>query len=430
MPETLSLSRRRFLQTTGTAAALAAAPAVLRGAEVQDAPVRVGFIGTGVRGWSLVREMAASKLAQVVAVCDVYKPHVDRAVQAARNDDVRTYLDYRDLLADKNVEAVCIGTPDHWHEQMVLDAAAAGKPVYCEKGLTSSVESAKRMRDAVKKSGIVFQLGHQGRQFPAYEAAGEMIRGGEIGPVTLIKTGRYFNGTRERAPWRWYGWYSEYTRPDPREVIANLDWERWLGPAPKIDFDEEHFWHWRCYWAYGTGQAGDLLSHELDQVQATLGWGIPDTCMCLGHNAYYHDGREVPDTWLANYTFEKRHCSVMFEGCMNSHRQQPPEYVGKSGRVIFNSIGQAASRFSVYDDGPAFPHMRNKPLEPRSTYDPAAGPQWPSHVNDFLQCVRTGEQPRCHIDEAFIEAVTYLMSFVSYREQRLVRWDAEKEQLV
>ena len=119
---------------------------------------------------------------------------------------MKTYGNYHDLLADKSVEAVVIATPDHWHERMVLDAVAAGKAVYCEKGLTMSVDSAKRMRAAVKKANAVFQLGHQGRQLPAYEAAGKMIRDGEIGPVTLIKTGRYFNGTRDRTPWRWYGW--------------------------------------------------------------------------------------------------------------------------------------------------------------------------------------------------------------------------------
>lgn len=424
-------TRRRFLRCGGAAAAsILSAPAVLRGASVKNDPVRVGHIGTGTRGWSLIRGTGASELAKVVAVCDVYKPHAERGVEAARNDDVKTYLDYRDLLADKNVEAVVIATPDHWHEQMVLDAVAAGKAIYCEKGLTMSVEAAKRMRAAVKKADTVFQLGHQGRQLPAYQAAGKMIRDGEIGPVTLIKTGRYFNGTRKRAPWRWYGWYSEYDRPDPQQVVKALDWERWLGPAPAIDFNERHFWHWRCYWPYGTGQAGDLLSHELDQVQCTLGWGVPNTCMCLGKNAFYHDGREVPDTWLANYTFEKENCSLMFEGCMNSGRQQPPEYIGKKGRIIFNAIGQAASRFSVYGDGPAYPHMRGEPMEPRRSYDPADGPRWPSHMEDFLNCVRTGEQPRCHIDEAFIEVCSYLMSVISYREQRLVQWDAEQEQIV
>jgi len=427
-----STNRRHFLQNasalTAGAAALAV-PRVLKGADVAADPVRVGHIGAGTRGWSLVRETGRSPLAKVVAVCDVYKPHVDRGVAAARNEDVKAVADYRDLLADDRIEAVVIATPDHWHEQMVVDAAAAGKAIYCEKGLTMSIAAAKKMRDAVKKAGVVFQLGHQGRSLPAYETAGKMIRDGEIGPVTLIKTGRYFNGTRERPPWRWYGWYSEYRRPDPKDVVANLDWERWLGPAPKIDFHERHFWHWRCYWPYGTGQAGDLLSHELDQVQCTLGWGIPDTCMCLGLNAYYDDGRQVPDTWLANYTFEKQNCSLTFEGCMNSHRQQPPEYVGREGRLIFSDIGQNASKFVVYDDGVAFPHMRG-PLEPKYSYDPSTGPKWPGHMEEFLTCVRTGATPKCNIDESFIEAATFLMSVESYKTQRLVRWNAEKEEIV
>jgi predicted dehydrogenase len=431
MSRPANTSRRRFLQSAGAVAAAATvAPAVLRGAGLKDDPVRVGHIGTGTRGWSLIRATGASESAKVVAVCDVYQPHVKRGVEAAHNENVKVYRDYHDLLADDQVEAVIIATPDHWHEQMVVDAVAAGKAIYCEKGLTTSVESAKRMRSVVKQSNTVFQLGHQGRQLPAYEAAGKMIRDGEIGPVTLIKTGRYFNGSRQRAPWRWYGWYSEYNRPDPKQVVADLDWEKWLGPAPSIDFNERHFWHWRCYWPYGTGQAGDLLSHELDQVQCTLGWGIPDTCMCMGLNAYYHDDREVPDTWLANYTFERQNCSLMFEGCMNSGRQQPPEYVGKKGRVIFNAIGQSASKFAIYDDGPAYPHMRTDSMQPRFAYDPSQGPKWPNHMQDFLECVRSGETPRCNIDEAFIEAVSFLMSVVSYREQRLVRWDREKEQLV
>jgi len=431
MSEPLITTRRRFLQTTAAAAAaVAAAPNVLRGATPEDDPVRVGHIGTGTKGWRLIQETGASNSAHVVAVCDVYKPHMQRGVKAANSDDLKTYTDYHDLLDDDRVEAVVIATPDHWHEQMVIDAVKAGKAVYCEKGLTMSVDAAKRIRAAVKKADAVFQLGHQGRALPAYEAAGKRIRAGEIGPVTLIKTGRYFNGSDERPPWRWYGNYSNYNRPDPKQVIADLDWEKWLGPAPSIDFNERHFWHWRCYWPYGTGQAGDLLSHELDQVQCTLGWGIPETCSCIGHNAYFHDDRQTPDTWLATYTFEDENCSLTFEGCMNSRRQQPPEYVGKNGRVMFNTIGQSASRFHVYGDGPAYPHMRRGELEPRYSYDPKQGPRWPSHMNDFLGCVRTGERPRCHIDEAFIEAITYLMSVVSYREKRQVRWNAETEEIV
>ncbi|HOC69313.1 MAG TPA: Gfo/Idh/MocA family oxidoreductase [Candidatus Hydrogenedentes bacterium] len=421
-----SLSRRTMLAASAAALAM---PAILSGAEPTADPVRVGHIGAGVRGWDLVKHTGSIKGAKVVAVCDVYKPHLARGLEAANNPDVKAYHSYHDLLADPDVEAVIIATPDHWHEQMVLDAVAAGKAVYCEKGFTTSVDAAKRMRAAIKKNNTVFQLGHQGRQYPSTLAAGQLIRDGGIGPVTLVHTGRYFNGTKERAPWRWYGWYSVYDRPDPVQVVKDLDWEAWLGPAPRIDFNEAHFWHWRCYWAYGTGQAGDLLSHELDHVQSVLGWGIPDTCMCTGHNAFFRDGREVPDTWLANYTFEKQHCSLSFEGCMNSAREQPPEYIGKTGRLIFNGIGQDANRFFVYPDAPAFPHM-GRELKPSSVYDPAKEDAWPTHMDDFLRCVRTGERPRCNEDEAFVEVVTLLMSVISYHEKRQVRWDAAAETIV
>jgi len=268
----------------------------------------------------------------------------------------------------------------------------------------------------------VIEAFRQESQHPATAVAGKLLRDGRVGPMTLIKTGRYFVGTRKRAPWRWYGYYTHWDRPDPKEVLRDLDWEAWLGPAPKIDFNERHFWHWRCYWAYGTGQAGDLLSHEMDHVQCVLGWGIPETCLCAGQLTYYKDDREIPDVWIATYGFEQRDCTVTFEGCMNSNRQQTPEYVGKSGRLVFDGIGQDANNYRIFDDRPAFP-FQGGITEPAEVYDAAKAPQWPTHMQDFLRCVRTGERPKCHMDEAFIEVVTYLMSVASYKEKRQVRRD-------
>ena len=423
-----SLSRRDFLAIGATAAV--AAPAILRGADLTKEPVRLGHIGLGTRGWDLIRYTGAIPEAKVVALCDVYETHLKRGLEACGNPEARQYPDYHDLLADPKVEAVVIATPDHWHEKMVLDAVAAGKAIYCEKGLTTTVAAAKRMRAAVKKANTIFQLGHQGRQLPATAEAGRMMRDGRIGPVTLIHTGRFFNGSTERAPWRWYGYYSQWDRPDPKVIVKQVDWAKWLGSAPKIEFNERHFWHWRCYWPYGTGQAGDLLSHELDHVQCVLGWGIPDTCMCTGLNTYYQDDRQVPDTWAAAYRFEKQNCMLTFEGSMNSKREQPPEYIGREGRLIFNSIGQSANRFWIYPDGPAFPHMARKPIEATYTSDPAKSEKWPSHMEDFLQCVRTKGRPKCNIDEAFIEVATLLMSTEAYRLKREVRWDPKKEEIV
>jgi predicted dehydrogenase len=421
------ISRRAMLAAS---AAAVVAPTILKRVDAASDPVRVGHIGAGVRGWGeLLQYTGSVDNAKVVAVCDVYKPHLERGFERANNPDAKKYANYHELLADPNVEAVVIATPDHWHEQMVLDAVSAGKAVYCEKGWTTSVAAAKRMRDAIKKSKTVFQLGHQGRQIPAAAEAGRLLNEGAIGPVTLIHTGRYFNGKKENAPWRWYGTYTNYDRPDPAQVVKDLDWEAWLGPAPKIDFNEQHFWHWRCYWAYGTGMAGDVLTHELDHVQSVLRWGIPDACVCNGYTAYFQDGRETPDTWLANYVYEKHNCSLTFEGCMNSNRQQPPEYLGKEGRLIFNSLGQEATRFLIYPDVPAFPNMDTK-LEPKYAYDPTKFPKWPNHMDDFLNCVRTGERPKCNEDEAFVEIVTALLSVEAYKQKRQVRWDSEKEEIV
>jgi predicted dehydrogenase len=286
------------------------------------------------------------------------------------------------------------------------------------------------MRKAVKDAKVVMQLGHQGRQLAAADVARKMILEDAIGEVTLINTGRFFNGEPGRAPWRWYGSFQNYVRPDPQQVIKDLDWERWLGPAPQIDFNERHFWHWRCYWPYGTGQAGDLLSHEMDHVQSVLRYGIPDSCCTQGHNAFWHDDREVPDTWISSFVFEKQNCTVLFEGSMNSRRSQSPEYIGRNGRIIFNSIGQDATLFEMFGDARAHNLAHHPQTKPKYLF--AAGKEHlkPDHLHDFLHCVRTREKPQCNEDEAFIETAVLLMSVEAYRQKRHVRWDVENEEIV
>jgi len=432
---TVRTTRRAFLETTGKTAAAAAittiaAPAILRGAEPTSDPVRLAYIGVGTRGGDLVRGANKSKACKIVAICDVYKPHLQKGLDLSNNPDAKGTTDYHALLDDPNIEAVVIGTPDHWHEQMLIDAIAAGKDVYCEKGWTMSIEAAKRMRKAVKDSDRVMQLGHQGRQHPAAEAGRQKILEDAIGKITMVNTGRYFNGTAERPPWRWYGHYGQYKRPDPAQVVKDVDWERWLGPAPAIDFNERHFWHWRCYWPYGTGQAGDLLSHELDQVQSVLRYGIPDTCVTNAHNAFWKDDRETPDTWISSYVFEKHDCVVNYEGNMNSRRSQSPEYIGRNGRLIYNTIGQSASEFEIFKDTAAHvPAALGRP-DPEFYYRPRREDRKPDHMHDFLNCVRTREKPQCDEDEAFIEVATLMMSVEAWRQQRLVRWDPTTETIV
>ena len=428
MNDQLNLTRRQFLQNTSKAAttlaaASAFAPAFLA-AKSPNETIGVGCIGLGTRGGDLINAVVAVPGAKVVAVCDVYGPHRQKGIERSRNPEVKAYVDYRELLADKNVDAVIIGTPDHWHCQMVVDAAKAGKDIYCEKGFSHTIPEAKRMRAAIKKSGIVFQLGHHARQSTAALQAKELIAQGILGPITLVRTGRFMSSDPTHPMWRWYGYYSQWNRPDPAQVVKEVDWKLWLGSAPKIPWNERHFWHWRCYWAYGTGQAGDLLSHELDFVQYILGHGIPDNCYCGGLNALLNDDREVPDTLMATYQFEKLGRTVTFTGSMNTNAGQPVEICGKEATLRFDGIAHDVNSFVIRPEG------YNQRKDIPSEYQRGKTPGQPNHMVDFFNCVRSRGTPKCPVDEAFIETATYLMSVESYKQKRRVRWDAAKEEIV
>lgn len=440
------VTRRRFLKTTGkgvtTLTAISACAGAVLGAKSPNETIGVGCIGLGVRGGTLIDQVAGNgrnpkiEGVKVVAVCDVYKPHMQKGVERSNNPDVKTWLDYRDLLADPHVDAVVIATPDHWHKSMLIDAASAGKDVYIEKGWTRTVEEAKAMRAAVKKQRIVMQLGHQRREQASAIQAAELIRQRLIGPVTMVRTGKFSNQPVGQNNWRWYGGYFDFDRPEPRQVRRDLDWDRWLGPAPKSPFSMEHFWHWRCYWAYGTGVAGDLLSHSLDFVQSVLRYGIPDTCVCMGLNTFMKDGREVPDTWNAMYAFEKQDCVVTFVSSMNSGElPQPPEFRGKEALLRFSEDSLHRS-FDVYAErrsakyGPQIEAKKVPAGEPFVSFDPAKTPPQPTHMQDFFNCVRSRKAPKCNEDEAFIETATFVMSVVAYNQKRQVRWDPQKEEIV
>jgi predicted dehydrogenase len=423
-----SLDRRQFLRTAGQGASVLTAASVFAPAVLSaPAPARilgVGCIGVGTRGGDLLNVVVHVPDVKVVAVSDVYQPHRQKGIELSRNPDAKSYADYRDLLADPKVDAVVIGTPDHWHCQMVLDAVQAGKDIYCEKGFSKTLEEAKRMRDALKQSKVVFQLGHQARQATCALQAKELIAQGILGPITLVRTGRFKSTPPERPNWRWYGYYDQWNRPDPEQVRKDVDWDRWLGPAPKIPWNERHFWHWRCYYAYGTGYAGDLLSHEMDFVQYLLGHGIPDTCVSSGQIALLRDDREVPDTWGATYQFEKLGRTVTFEGSMNATDRQPVTLCGRDATLRFDAIAHDVSTFEVVPAG----HHQHAALP--EGYQRGQTPPQPNHIVDWVNCIRTRGTPKCSTDEAFIETATFLMSLKAQQERRMVRWDPVREDIV
>lgn len=422
-----NLNRRQFLRTaaqttTVLTAASAIAPALLS-APAPGKTVGVGCIGLGTRGGDLLEAVAHAPNVKVNAICDVYSPHRQKGLEHCLNPQAKAYVDYRELLADKNVDAVIIATPDHWHCQMVLDAVKAGKDIYCEKGFSRTLAEAKLMRDALKKSQVVFQLGHQARQATCALQAKELMAQGILGPITLVRTGRFKSTPPNRPNWRWYGYYDQWDRPDPDQVRKEVNWDLWLGPAPKIAWNERHFWHWRCYYAYGTGYAGDLLSHELDFVQYLLGHGIPDTCTCSGQIALLRDDREVPDTWITTCQFEKLGRMVTFEGSMNTTDRQPVTICGRDATLRFDTIAHDVTTFEI------LPADHNQAALPKG-YERGKTPQQPNHMVDWVNCIRTRGTPKCSTDEAFIETATFLMSLKAQQERHMVRWDAVREEIV
>lgn len=436
-------TRREFIQksTAGTAvfAAMTGAPAILSSLGQNDV-IGTGHIGIGVRGGTLLTDVSGREGGggipgtRVEAICDVYKGHLEKGIQRSMNPEARGYVDYQDLLADPGVDVVIIATPDHWHKQMLLDAAAAGKDVYIEKGWTTNIADAKIMRKAVKDSGIVMQLGHQSRGQKAGVQAKELIDEGILGDITLVETSRFMNGPRDRATWRWYGWYNHFERPEEAQVKQDVDWERWLGKTKKKPFNMEHFWHWRCYMEYGTGAAGDLLSHEIDFVQAVLRHGIPDTCVTHAQNNLLLDGREIPDTWYTIYGYEDERRTVTFDCSMNaSVEKQAVVFRGKDAAMVFDSIAQSVSDFKVYaepSDKYGEKLAQGELKNPIASFDNAKTADIPSHMQDFFNCVRSRQKPKCNVDEAFIETANIVMAMKAFQEKRMVRWDAQKEDVV
>ena len=234
----------------------------------------------------------------LIGVSDLFEVRADQGIDASENEtrpggkpnsSAKKYRRYQDLLANDEIDAVIIATPDHWHAKIVIDAAKAGKHVYCEKGLTRTFDEAVDVYDVVKETGITFQLGHQNRQVEANEKAKQIYRQGLLGPVNLVEI-----ATNRNSPWGAWVWNIH-----PKGNAKTIDWETFQKPSPnKIPFGEEalkRFFRWRCWYDYGTGLSGDLLSHDFDAINQIMDIGIPKYASSTGGVYFYKDGRDVPD---------------------------------------------------------------------------------------------------------------------------------------
>jgi predicted dehydrogenase len=465
------------------------APAVIANA-VSSPPgdrVRVGMVGFGGEGESLGRclgfahpdwvenerrnaeENPANKAlatyldqddlnVSVTAVCDLFDVRAERALTAAANaygPGARTagtairYHRYTDLLDDPDVDAVVVATPDHWHTRIVLDAVAAGKHVYVEKAMTRTEEEALRVYDAVTASDVVFQVGHQQRQSESHIKARQVIDAGVLGHVSLVEV-----TTNRNAPWgAWvYG-------IDERGTPETIDWQQFQEPSPnKVPFSPERFFRWRCWWDYGTGLSGDLLSHEYDAINQILELGIPETTVSSGGIYYFKDGREVPDVWQVVMEYPDRDLTLMYSATLANSRWRGRVFMGHDATMeVDETLTITADQYSTRYSEKIQEDIID-PQRPMFSYRPGSGGvdavtsataayfarrgllytyrdgklvnSYHLHIKEWIDVIRNGGETSCGIERGFEEAITCHMATRSYQEARKVRWDPVARRIV
>jgi predicted dehydrogenase len=437
------LNRRQFLaRTAATAATAAAARSVSAFTAPPTSPndrIQLGIIGVGARVQSGLLDAAmAVPGVEVVGVCDAYRGRVERAI-ARTEGRARDYGDWKALLADPAIDAVIVATPDHWHRIHTVEALRAGKHVYLEKPMTLSIDDGPEMIAAARSSGRVLQVGSQGMSSETQETARDLIRGGKLGQVTLIRAS--YNRNSRSGAWLYP------IPPDANE--KTVDWAAFLGPAPKRPFSLERFFRWRAYWDYSGGIATDLFVHLLTSIHFLMDAKVPSRVTALGQNYRYKDTHEVPDTVNAvleypegftvnlSSTFNNQSASeggfdvlgteaalILRDGMV----LKPENVVEGNGWVV--SSWKEELEKAYYDDPKVQAQERPETWAPRlrkgsETYDEIGRDSTEVHVARFFEAVRSGAAPVQDGTMGHHAAAAAHMVNLSLRQRRPVEWNGD-----
>lgn len=454
----------------------------------KDKLIRLGIIGTGGRGLSILKgagflapenidnyKKAAAKNnqdkryiefldqedlnLQVTGVCDIFDINAEKAVNAGANifregrdgkmgEIPRRYKNYKELIAAPDIDAVIIATPDHWHGTITIEAARAGKHVYVEKPMTWTIPETYEVVKAVKDNNIVFQLGHQNRQTESYFKAKEAIKNNILGKINLIQV-----TTNRNSPEG--AWVYKIHEKANHE---NIDWDQFIGPAPWHDFSLERFFRWRCWWDYSTGLSGDLFTHDYDAMNQILELGIPHSAVASGGIYFYKDGRTVPDVLQMAFEYPEKELTLLYSASLSSNKNRGRIIMGHDAYLdLENNLkiyadpestkfkekiekGLISPDVPIYSYKPGFKHV-DAVTSPTEEYYASRGLLYtyldgkrvdPTHLHlkDWLNCIRGGGQPSCNIDQGFQEAMTAHMGTVAYKENRKVYWDKEQQKII
>ncbi len=442
----MASSRRRFLQTAaGVAATSGPAPSGEPQRYAANDRIQIATVGVGGMGSGDTRYALSIPGVELVAVCDIYDGRLARA-REVWGSGIFTTRDYREILARTDVDAVIIATPDHWHARMVIDALAADKDVYCEKPMVQKVEQGLPVIEAARNSGRILQIGSQYVSSIVYHKTRELIRAGAVGELNMVEA--WLDRNSALGAW-------QYSIP-PDASPDNIDWDRFLGEAPKRPFDPVRLFRWRNYRDYGTGVAGDLFVHLLSGLHLATGATGPVRVFATGGLRYWKDGRDVPDVMLAmmDYPAANGHPGFNLALRVNfksgvAEEQFGFRFVGSEGTLLVGASvklsrvppetepGYTIGTFpeavqqeflrryrTKYPERPAT--ADNMPPQQQIVYAPPPGySAHLEHHNNFIAAVRSR---RPVVEDAvfgFRAAGPSLLCNTSYFEQRICTWDPE-----
>ncbi len=366
--------------------------------------VRLGVIGTGNRGSDVMGFFLKEPDVDVVAVCDVYEKAMNEA-RAMTGGKANTFGDYRSLLASRDVDAVLIATPDHWHAQIAVDACNAGKAVYCEKPLTYSWQEGHKIIEAVRNNKTVLQVGLQQRSGTHYaEAKREFIDSGKIGKIAFVRTYWHGNGYHLR-------------KPNFTEQPAGLDWKKWLGSARYRPFNAHQFYNWRAYFDFGGGQITDLFTHWIDVVHWYLGDDLPVAATAAGGIYHYKDGRTAPDTISIQLEYPKEWLATFDATLVPGARGAAIEFMGSQGRLYIDR------------DGYTFQEMtpRKGASAPEPIHGKAAMALETEHVRNFVACVKSRQKPNSDVVSGHRSALASNLGKIAYLRKQRITFDPAAE---
>ena len=421
------MNRRDFTKT----AAAASVSTALSYSKILGANdrVRVGFIALGNRGDQVLDAFLKQPDCEVPAVCDIYQPYMDFASKKIGTSP-KQIKDYRKLIEMKDLDAVAVNTPDHWHALQMIQACEAGKDVYVEKPLSLTINEGRAMVNAARKHNRIAQVGIHRRSSQFVKEAADIVRSGYLGKVMSV---RAFHIQNE--------WPKGIGAPPDETPPTEFDWEAWLGPAPKRAYNKNRaFYRFRWFWDYSGGQVTNFGVHYLDAIHQALGHDAPLAVTAMGGKFALEDNREIPDTVEVLWTYPG--------GTLVSFSQYnasaPPaglnrgeiEFRGTKGTLYLQSNGYEV----VPDSINQFEFFARTPLDrsldggwrkgAKPMIEPKKGTgdaDTKHHARNFLDCVKSRQQPNCDIETGHRSTSACLLGNIAYKQKAFLEWDARAE---